>query len=183
MKRSPGLAIPFLLAACLACATGATVEFDPQEDFSGYRSWEWLPRAAETGKGRQPGDPELEALIRGSIERELDARGYLRATADPPDFYVTYHVQTTREVKVSTEAPADQTLSSHHQSPSYVITKSERVVRIYERGTLAIDLAEGRDRQLVWRGTETRRARQSFKPEVEAAVAEILDRFPPAPRP
>ena len=179
MKRSPGLAIPILVAAWLACATGAKVEFDAQEDFSRYRSWEWLPLGAEAGEARHLDDPELGALVRGSIERELGARGYLRAEGDPPDFYVTYHLQILREVEVSTETPAAQMLSSHHQSPSYVVSSSQQVVRVYERGTLVIDVADGRQRQLVWRGTETRRARHSFEPQLDAAVADILERFPP----
>ncbi len=183
MKRASGLIVLFLAAAWTACATPAAVEFDPQQDFSRYRTWAWLPLAQEAREARRVDDRELDALVRSCLDRELGARGYRQAEGQPPDFYVSYRVEVVRQIEIHTETPASQTLWSYHQSPSYVITASERRVRVYEKGTLAVEIADGRQRRPVWRGVETRRVRQSIKPQVAAAVANILEHFPPESQP
>jgi hypothetical protein len=183
MKRASGLSVLFLAAACIACATRVGVEFDPQQDFSRYRTWAWLPPAQEAGEARRGDDPELETLVRSRVELELGARGYRRVAQQAPDFYVSYQVEIVREIEIHTETPASQALFSHHDAPSYVVTASERRVRVYEKGTLAVEVAEGRQRHQVWRGVETRRVRWSFEPQVAAVVAEILEHFPPGSQP
>lgn len=188
MTRVVRLAPLLLAITCVACATRVGVEFDPVEDFSEYRTWDWLPRAEPRSprlflSERSPlqRDPELEELIVSAIESELESRGFPRADGQPPDFFVTYHVKVQRELVVRMEQPADQRLDSHHQSRSYVISAPVRVVRPYERGVLVIDVAEGRDRQLVWRAELETRVRGSFTPHVSGAVADLVERFPPEP--
>jgi hypothetical protein len=183
MKRASGLIVLFLAATCIACATRVEVEFDPQADFSGYHTWAWLPPAQQAEKARRVDDPDLDAIVRSCVERELADRGYRQAAQQPPDFYVTYHVEVVREIEIHTETPASQTLSSHHDSPSYTVTASERRLRVYEKGTLAVEIFDGRQRQPVWHGVETRKVRRSFEPQVAAAVAKILEQFPPESQP
>jgi hypothetical protein len=183
MERVPRIALLAAVGACLACATPVRVEFDRREEFSRYRTWAWLDPGWEVGRASRVA-PELDAVLRGAIERELAARGYQLTADGTPDFFVTYHIAVAREMVVSIETPASQFLSSLHQgSPSYLITASERKVRFYETGTLAVDVADGSERQLVWRGLAIRRARNDYEPHAARAVAEILERFPPASGP
>jgi hypothetical protein len=182
MKGVSRLASLLLLAACVGCSAKLGVEFDPQEDFAGYRTWAWLPRQPAPPRGRGVHDPALDALIRQRVERELAARGYDQVVGDSPDFYVTYSVQIERQARLHSEQHADQMLFSHHNTPSYIVSGGARRVRIYEESTLVIDVADGKERQLVWRGIRTERVRGSFQPHAGAAVAEILDSFPPLQR-
>ena len=176
-KRAGALAIAVLAAAGLGCATSVRVDFDPQEDFASYRTWAWLPRGFEVPA--RDVDPELDALLRGAIERELAARGYAQAGDLTPDFLVTYHLQLRSQLVRAIETPAMQTLSSPHREGGYEVTKSEQRLQPYELGILVLDVAEGRERQLVWRGIGTRRVRTSFKRRAEAVVSDIIEAFPP----
>jgi hypothetical protein len=74
-----------------------------------------------------------------------------------------------------------QTLSSPHREGGYEVTKSEKRLQPYELATLVLDVAEARERQLVWRGIGTRRVRSSFKQRAEAIVSDIFEAFPPGP--
>jgi hypothetical protein len=174
--------LPALLAAAgLGCATSVRVAFDPAEDFSAYRTWAWLPRGFEVPASRSRVSPELDALLRGAVERELAARGYVRAAEEPPDFLVTYHLRIELEIFHGIETPAMETVSSYHREGSFEVTASRPVTQFYERGTLVLDVADGRERQLVWRGIGIRRVRNSFRSRAEAVVADIFEAFPPDP--
>jgi hypothetical protein len=178
-KRARGLAFAVLAAAGLGCATSVRVDFDPQADFASYRTWAWLPPSWEIAASRSDVDPELDALLRGAIERELAARGYARAGELRPDFLVTYHLRLRRQLVRAIETPAMETLHSPHREGGYEVSKSEPRVQPYELGMLVLDVAEGRERQLVWRGIGTRRVRTSFKRRAEAVVGDIFEAFPP----
>src|SRR5262245_29919982 len=177
-KRARGFAFAVLVAAGLGCATTVRVDFDPDEDFARYRTWAWLPRGWEVPASDV--DPELDALLRGAIERELAARGFSQAGELTPDFLVTYHLRIQHQLVRGIETPAMQTLSSPHREGGYEVVASRPSVLPYELGTLVLDVAEARQRQLVWRGIGTRRVRTSFKRRAEAVVGEIFEEFPPS---
>lgn len=179
-QRARCLASVLLAAWSAGCASSVGVEFDPAEDFSHYETWQWLPRL-EPPLGAPPRrDDPLRETVAALVERELDSRGYRRAEGDSPDFFVTLHLEVQREVKVTWETPAKQSVHSLHSGPSYEVQSQQRVVRVFETAELAIDLADGLDRQLVWRGTVNRRVRGELGTELEAEVGRILERFPPS---
>ena len=177
MQRRSCLAVPIVLAALgLACAKPA-VEVDPDEDFSVYETWEWLPRRAALAAARQL-RPELHERVIAQVEREFRDHGYRRADGEPPDFFVTYHLEIQRQLVVRSETAAEEMLETFHQGGSYGVTKTGTHVAHYEQVTLAIDVTEGHDRQLVWRGQLSERVRGSFDRRASDAVAEILEHFP-----
>jgi hypothetical protein len=182
-KRAAGIASWLLAAAALGCATQVRVDFDPAEDFSSYRTWAWLPPGWEVPAKARRVDPELDALVRGAIERELASRGYAPAAQGGADFLVTYHLVLRRELVRGFDTPAMATLHSPHREGGFEVTASRPRYQPYEFGILVLDVADGRERQLVWRGIGTRRVRTSFKRRAEAVVAEIFRRFPPSPDP
>ena len=174
--------LPLLLAALATtsgCATSVHVDFDPDEDFSGYRTWAWLQSAWEVPAQGRAVDPGLDALVRVAIARELAARGYEPAGETAPDVLVTYRLEVRRQLVRGIEPRALQTVYSHHQQGGFEVLSSQPTLQLYEIGTLVLDIAEGRERQLVWRGIGTRRVPTSFKRRAEEVVAEILERFPP----
>jgi hypothetical protein len=155
------------------------VDFDRHEDFSRYRTWDWLPSGWQVPAPGSRVDRGLDALLRTAIERELAARGYERAPAQDADFLVTYHVSLEVQLVRVMETPATQTLHNPHREGGYEVTASQASLQRYEKGTLVLDVADGRDRQLVWRGIGTRRVRESFKNRVDEVVSRLFDRFPP----
>lgn len=184
MKRAlaAGFVLSWILLGASGCATRIQVEFDEREDFSGYRTWSWLPRGWGIAAPGERIDRGLHLKLRAAIERELEARGYARATPEEADFFVTYHLSLERQLVQAVETPAMQTLSTHHRDGGYEVTASRRTFQLYEQGTLALDVAEAKDRQLVWRGVATRRVRESFGARADDVVSALVDRFPPRSR-
>jgi hypothetical protein len=180
VKRPFRLAALALAVLCAACAARVGVEVDPHEDPSRWRRWAWLPRAWPPLRGAGEDAEQIERLISARIERELAARGYLPAEERAPDFFVTWHAELARELVAVTETPAVTQLSSLSQSPSYVVSAPVESWRLYESALLAIDVADGVERQLVWRGTLEKRVRGRFARHAEGAVARILAELPPA---
>ncbi len=179
MKRVVGLTL-LVVALCGGCAAKLGVEFDEDEDFASYESWAWLER--KRAAIRLEGVPAdgIQDLIEKEVERALGERGYVRArVGDEPDFFVTYHARVEREIELATVTTASRFVSSMHSSPSYQVSAPERTSQIYDRSMLVMDVAEGRDRQLVWRGRWDMRVRGEFRGQVPNAVDRIFDRFPP----
>ncbi len=92
-----------LLAALCACSTlRVNSDYDPDFEFSGFRTWGWLtgPRAGTV-------DPRLvsglvEERIRSALEKHLAARGFQRSASGKPDFRVGYHAAVEDKVDVRT---------------------------------------------------------------------------------
>ena len=179
IARMPLLAL--LAGASLACATvRVTVDYDPNEDFSSYRTFAWFP-IVRPSSDPEVASPLVDARIRAAVARELEAKGYRQVIDRTPDFYVTWHVSVEDKLDVYT---VDR---GYVGSWGYVVSIPETRVRQYEEGTLLIDVADAREKQLVWRGVGKGRLRRQPTPEqltadVDGAVAEILERFPPEPR-
>ncbi len=179
MKRAVVLAL-LVTALCGGCAAKLGVEFDEGEDFASYESWAWLERKRAAIKLEGVPPDGLQDLIEREVERALGERGYVRAgEGDEPDFFVTYHARVEREVELGTVETASRYVASMHSTPSYVVSAPERTFQIYDRSLLVMDVAEGRDRQLVWRGRWDMRVRGEFRGQVPRAVDRILGRFPP----
>jgi hypothetical protein len=169
------------------CAQPVRVSFDAHEDFGAYRTWAWLPQSWPVPAVARQVAPELDAMLRTSIERELAARGYKPAAEDrSPDFFVTYHLELRTQLVLMNETPAAQTLPTFHGGRgdvgAYEVGITEQHLVVYEIGLLGLDVADGHERQLVWRGIGRRRARDSFSDVADDTVAEILEHFPPTPR-
>jgi hypothetical protein len=168
-----------LLAVCCSACAGVGVEFDPDEDFASYERWAWLPRLEPPIQPLALTPEGLSEEIERRTEEFLTTRGFVRVDEDEADFFVTYHVVVRTEIVILSETNAEQHVSSMNDSPSYGVTRSEMRQRVYQRGELVIDVVEGEDRQLVWRGSTGSKYRGSWKPHARAAVTNILERFPP----
>lgn len=169
-----------LVAVLWSGCAGVGVEYDPVEDFSAYRTWAWLPRREPAPAVVADVDEALREEIERRTEEALAGRGYRRVEDEArADFFVTYHVEIVTEVMILHETSAEQYLDSLNDSPSYGVTTMEPRRRVYERGHLVIDVAEGEDRQLVWRGSTESKYRGSWVPHARDAVFSILERFPP----
>jgi hypothetical protein len=161
---------------CAACTTTVDVVVDEREDFSRYRSWDWLPRPAPSVDEPQSLPPALDARLAWLVERSLRARG-LERTGDGADFFVTYHLEGRRRAMIVDQPFAPYLLDSHHSSPSYWIEGSDRVTRIYEDLRLGIGVTDGRGR-VTWQAWLEQSVEAGSGLPLEAAVAKLVERFP-----
>ncbi len=160
----------------VACATGVNVRVDPEEDFSRYRVWTWLPSSVPIVDAPHGRADALEAKLSALVERELDARGFARDD-EHANFYVTVSLTVQRR-EVSVYVPrAPYLFSSNSSAPSWWIEGSRSERRTYEDLKLAIGFADSRGR-ITWLATLARRLEGHTALPLEEAVAELIARSP-----
>jgi hypothetical protein len=177
--RGTGL-LAILLALGVGCASTVDVVYDERQDFSSYRTWDWLPQDLPSIDAPHSNADALDARLMRLIERELVASGFPRAGAGPPDFFVTYHLALRRRSVLIDEPAAPYLLSSLHSSPSYWIEGSRKAKRVYEDVRLAIGMSEGRGR-MIWRALLQRTLEDPSLLPLDADVATLLARIPRTP--
>jgi hypothetical protein len=149
----------------LAAAAAPSVEYDPQVDFSQYHTWSWH-------KGATPAaNLVAEKRIRDSIEKALSARGLSR-TEGTGALLVLYRASKTTDIAlapIGTTAPTTPT-----------------GIRYVEKGSLVVEMLDAASRNVVWRGHVAGALKygpSEIGEQVQDAVAALLERFPPPPRP
>ena len=167
------------LVLVLGCSSlRVSVDYDPTEDFSTYRTYTWFPREQrETGDYRVD-NPLLDARIRSAVDQVLAGKGYRKVQDRSPDFFVLYYLSVEDKLDIYTVN------RGYYDYWGYGVSLPETRVRQYEEGTLVIDVANAKVKELTWRGVGKSRLRRNPTPkqttqEVEQAVSEILKSFPP----
>ncbi len=165
------------LLALAACATRQIrTDFDPQTSFAQLRTYDWMNRPMESGGDPRINSPFLERRIRDAVDGRLAGRGYEKVTSGNPDFRIAYHLVTDERVDV-------RSIDNFFGFRRRFFTSTVQVHEFLQ-GTLILDVIDTRDNMLVWRGWATGALAHNPKPDrvrkyVNAAVADILERFPP----
>jgi hypothetical protein len=172
----------------VACSSVQTsYDFDPDADFSAWRTYTWYPTASPATGDLRLDNPLLHDRIVAAVDRSLGARGYARVRNSAPDFYVNYHLSTEQRLEARTMNTA------YHAGPGGRrwgdagwggVGWQETHVHQFEVGTVVIDFVDAAARRLVWRGSGARRLAPDPSPDrvtqrVNEAVDEILGQFPP----
>jgi hypothetical protein len=183
-RRLAVLSVLLLLGACQTSQVNR--DFDAHRDFGGYRNWSWK----EPGVQYQPDDPRIksdltEQRIRQSVSDQLDQRGLRMApTGTNADVKVqTWLIVENRQQLVSTNYGGGWGPWGGYGYWSAPMTSETRSVD-YTVTTLQIDLFDGKDGKLVWRGSTERILSQDNAPNaretaIRQTVAKILDQYPP----
>lgn len=176
-----------LLAAALASLAGCSTtqlkaEYAETTDFRKYRSWAWSLAAPANSEEPRVRDPAVHALIKKTVERELSARGLAQvALADGPDALVDFFgwAQDRTDTKQASSGVRGSGYTYDPGASSRAVTE----VRTLRDGTIIIDVFDASTRARVWRGTASDSVVAGAGPgAVEAAVVEILAKFPPGSR-
>jgi len=180
------LSLALLLGACQTSQVNR--DFDASRDFGGYRSWSWK----EPGVQYQPDDPRIksdltEQRIRQSLGEQLDQRGLRMAQpGSNADLKIqTWLIVENRQQLVSTNYGGGWGSPwggyGYWGGPMNTETRSVD----YKVTTLQVDMYDGKDGKLVWRGsTEQILSERSANPDarntvIRQTVAKILEQYPP----
>lgn len=181
-----------LLSWVLATASCSTVEigydFDPGEDFSDLRSFDWMPEPADAPRDpRIAGNTLFQKQVRDAVTTALEAKGFQPTSTSTPDFLVGYHASFDKRTSV-------QVLNNYYgYAPGWgwgygagyaPYNYPSTYVYEYDEGTLIIDIVDADTRELVWRGSGTDEVNFSASPEKRKAqlndtVNRVLGNFPP----
>ena len=182
------VAVLALAVAVVQAGVKVRAEFDKEYDFSKARTFGWHPDGAGEVKllMREGGDPEQirarwEPTIKDAIEREMTKRGLAAAASGVPDLYLNYYFLSGPNSEAQTRGQFIGAVPPWGL-PDFEMTTTS--LKIFEQGTLILDLIDGPKRQIVWRGiaeAEVDRQRTPVEREkrLREAVVELLKKYPP----
>ena len=171
-----------LLAGILllnACAITPHSEYVEGVDFSQYRSFAWVAKAAQEVEDPILDSEIMEERVRRAAVRALIARGYVEDPANP-DMLVTYHTTSKDRIRA---IGYDIGLGYHSYDNfwRHSIHFATPDVESYEEAVLIIDLVDRAQDRLIWRGwrTSVLTQRNFSDQQVGRMVDQIIVGFPP----
>ncbi|SFB41544.1 MULTISPECIES: DUF4136 domain-containing protein [Pseudomonas] len=182
-RRIATLAFVVLLGGCQTSQVNH--DFDASRDFGAYRSWAWKDPALQY----RPDDPRIksdltEQRIRQAVGEQLDQRG-LRPAApgSKADLNVqAYLIVEDRQQQVTTNYGGawGGPWNGYWGAPMYNETRNIT----YKVATIQIDLLDGKDGKLVWRGSDEQMMATSPNPQdrdkaIRTTVTRVLSSYPP----
>lgn len=186
MRRLPLLLIPVLLLLGACQNQQINRDFDASRDFAGYRSWSWQEPAVQY----KPDDPRIrsdltEQRLRSAVGEQLDQRGLRPAAVGAPgDLRVqVWLIVDQRQQQVSTGLGGGfgGYWGNYWGGPAYNETRTVD----YKVATVQIDLFDGKDGKLVWRGSDERIMRNDEgnpaqrETAIRETVGRVLSQYPP----
>ena len=168
-----------LLGACAAPQPVFDTKYDPEQDFSAYRTFAWARDEPMDVTGLLGPTPQTAEKLLQSIRNNLESKGFSylddRAAAD---FWVQFTVGARDGVEIWNVPNSFD--DGWWGRPFY---GSRQVAEQYTEGELAIDIIDGARQVPVWHGSASRRlTREDLSnpdPDVQPVVDEVLSTFPP----
>lgn len=169
-----------LLAACTSLKVGG--DFDRTNNFSGYRTFAWMPR-----EHHGTSNPLVAQRARDAIQSELTRKSFNYVEdAAAADFVVDYTIGAHERMDV-------RSYPTPYAGPwgwgypgwwGYRYWGSEVDVRNYREGTLSIDVFDAHTHKAVWHGWAKKELSQAdidrSEAPIRAAVEAVLKGFPPS---
>lgn len=191
MHRTPKISlapalIVFLAIAGAACQTpiSVVVDFDPEADFDGFRSYAWisddtlLPQVDGVQQG-QPISPIDDKRIRRATDAGLAAKGWKQVGREEADLIVSYGVGAAEKTEIY-QTPYTFDHYRHGYGYGSWYSRSAIHSRDYTEGTLTLEFFDRRTKQAAWVGWASQRLRDSDERAevIDRAVEKILLDFP-----
>ena len=169
-RRLPFIALSAAIAACAPLSVSSYIH--PAADFSRYETYDWGARdPLPTGDPRLDNNPFFDSQVRASVERQLAAKGYRRVSGNP-DLVLHYHASVQEKVDV-------------YRVDAEAGYRTETAAVQYEEGTLVLDVADAKTREIVWRGwgqgdiEGVINEQSRMEKRVKEVTQKMLERFPP----
>lgn len=190
--RSPLMRSNLFLAAALAgialaaagCASTPDVRVasDPTANFSQYRTFGF---ANPLGTDRGGYQSAVSQQLKSSARAQLEARGMTYAETDP-DLVVNFSAALDQKYRVSSTPTTTVGVGYYGYRAgmysAWPMYRDETTVTPYNEGTLNIDIADARRRQLVWEGvvrsTVNDKTLSNIGPALDTAVANAFAKYP-----
>lgn len=172
------LAVAGALAA--GCAgPGARIDYDAERGFGQYETFAWQGSSAKDDASRPVWDNAIFAeRVAEAARTVLQERGLEPAPPERANLLVQYGTASRETVQPSSFSIGH---SFGHHRGFHGHGHHGVPIRSREEGRLVVDLLDGGDGELVWRGWVSGSVGESSRDAkaVEKAVREILGHFPP----
>ena len=162
-------------------------DYDLKANLSVLQTYAWQSNThKETGDVRVD-NPLLHSRIRSAVDFYLLEKGYRKVSQGVPDFYVNYQYLVRSKVESDNiDGGVGFGFGTFGRHGGIGISTGGSV-STYDEGMVVIDILASGNKDLLWRGTGTRRISQHSNPEettknVNNTVEKILAQFPPQPK-
>ena len=184
--RLPTLSLPILVLLAACQSTTINRDFDTNRDFASYRSWSWQDPAVQY----KPDDPRIRSdltaeRLRNAVAEQLDQRGLRPAAAGSQgDLRAqVWLVVDDRQQQISSGFGGGfgGYWGNYWGGPAYNETRTLD----YQVATIQVDLFDGRDGKLVWRGSDERVLRSNAgspaqrQADIRESVSRVISQYPP----
>lgn len=180
-------AIPVVLAFLVGCTSSPRVTTDYQAgyNFSTLKNFS-VSEARQETKDELLISPFTFSHIQQVIEQNLEQR-YQAVAAGQEDFIVNFHIVIEEKLDPGTY---DRVYGygyygrGYRYYPAPLFYGTTGAPRVYNQGSLIIDLIDAKTEKPFWRGVSEKRLRQGQSPQEQrevltGAVLEVLSHFPP----
>ena len=161
------LIIALTMSACSSVSVNQ--DFDTSYDFTGLRTYAWLPVTVSVNVG------ELKARrFMTAVDNELATLGYQKTTEDA-DFLVNVHGATQQQTDVT---------SYGYGYGRWGGGAGGVDVDTYTEGTLILDFVDGQSKEMFWRGTanaivDPGQSAEKQEAKFASIAQQMLAEFPP----
>jgi hypothetical protein len=174
----------FLLTGCSTLTV--QTDYEPQYDFSALKTYAWLDTPAPSNDIRVNNSLIINRVV-AAVNNDLKSKGYQLTDKDKADFYVNWFGGIENKIRQETINTFYGGLGYGYGAwgyggfwPGYSQTYDVE----YQEGTLIIDIADSKSKQLIWRGTGRDYVEEKDTPEkitegINQSVSKILSSFPP----
>jgi hypothetical protein len=172
-------ALAILLAPAPLLAQKVSYDYNKSANFASFKTYSHQD-------GTKVGQPLIDERIVAAIDTELAAKG-LKKVDSNPDVIVVYHVAFDQEKDISTFSSGyggGYGPYGYGWGGGWGGSTTSTQVRNILIGTLVIDLADAKAKQMAWRGMATKEVSQQTSPEkrdknINNAVKKVMKNYPP----
>jgi Domain of unknown function (DUF4136) len=154
-------------------------QFDTDIDFAAYHSYAWVPDDAAWANSVFLTNPELPGMIGTAVDRQLAAKGFEKTAADAANFLIAMSA-SVRDVTVISKHRYQGWSHGYNRSALTNVNTATQLDKMSE-GTLILEIIDAASEGVVWqsRAAGVVSPRDDLEKAVEAAVARMLEAFPP----
>ena len=173
------IAIAVVLTPAMLFAQKVSYDFEKTANFAGFKTYAHKD-------GTKVGQPLIDDRIAAAIDAEMAAKGFTKVDANP-DVFVVYHVAFDKQKDISTFSSGyggGYGPYGYGWGGGWGGSTTSTQVRDILVGTLIIDMADAKKKQVVWRGMGVKEVDTTAKPEkrdksITNAVNKIFKNYPP----
>ena len=184
-----GVWLMVLTSAAVAQKLEVKTEQDPKADFQSIKTYAWLTptpiiRNAAPGAPSNPtlSEEAIAPYIVAAIDRQLAARGLVKAPLDQADIQVVY-------VAAISSAVSSSYLGEHYGyitgwgSPIIAGAAPTTALTGYDKGTIVVDVVTPSAKRAIWRASvatkiELVRAHEDRVKRIDTAMQRVFEKFP-----
>jgi hypothetical protein len=188
--RKIGFLSLVLVVLCLSsCATRPNVatDYEASYNFAALKSFS-VKSTKQDSKENILISPFTLSHIHALVNSELSKRYTSVDETANPDFLVSYHLVMEEKLDPSTYdnlyGYGFWGRGYRYPSPLFYHPQLDGGMRVYNQGSLIIDLVDAKTQQPIWRGVSEKRLNKGLSPQrqreiLTSAVLEVLAQFPP----